>query len=399
MSDAALEAVAALVARESGIELPSTRRAALQSAIRRTGVAGPEELLERLAGPGGSAVLSGLLDEVTVQETSLYRDAAQFDEIDWRALQTGAARAGRPVVRIWSAGCATGEEAYTLAMLACEAFGSLTPPVEIVGTDLSAAALAQAVVGRYSARRARTVPPAQRERHLSESGDTVAVRPALRRLVTFARHNLVADPAPPPGQAPFDLVVCRNVLIYFDPATAERVVASLRGALLPGGHLLLGAADQLGRSPRADVGAADGVPDRSRATPGPLPQEPLARAVAAADAGRADEALAQVDLVLEHDPLNASAYFLRGLVILPADPQSAVDSLRRALLIDPCFGLAAFQLGRAYDALGDADAARTAYVTALHTLDPDDSRYDELLRQVDLGDVATAIRVRIQGLR
>ena len=88
----------------------------------------------------------------------------------------------------------------------------------------------------------------------------------------------------------------------------------------------------------------------------------------------------------------------------PAAPNAgrlaaAVASLRRALLIDPRFGLAAFQLGRAYDALGDAHAARAAYETALHTLDPEDARYDALLRQVDLGDVATAIRVRIQGLR
>jgi tetratricopeptide (TPR) repeat protein len=97
--------------------------------------------------------------------------------------------------------------------------------------------------------------------------------------------------------------------------------------------------------------------------------------------------------------LNAGGHFLRGLVQLGSDPHAAIASLRRALLIDPRFGLASFQLGRAYEAAGDPAAALAAYDQALFTLDPDDMRYAELLRQVDLGDVATAIRARIQVLR
>lgn len=392
--DEALGRIADLVRRESGIELPEARRTALRAAIRRAGATGAEELLRAAARPGdtGRAALQRLLDEVTVQETFFYRDPGQLEGIDWRALHAGAVRAGSGEVRVWSAGCATGEEAWTLALLACEAFGSGTPPVTVLGSDVSAAAVERARAGRYRARRARAVPEAQRSRFLHDEGETVVVGPGLRRLVRFARHNLVTDPAPPLGEGPFDLVVCRNVLIYFDPGTADAVAGRLRGALRPGGRLLLGVADQLGRAPR-DTASGRTVPE-----PAVLPpSEHLAQAIHAADTGDREEALAQVALVLAHDPLNAPAHFLRGLVELERDPRAAVDALRRALLIDPRFGLAAFQLGRAYDALGDPAAARTAYEKALHTLDPDDARYDQLLRQVDLGDVATAIRVRIGG--
>lgn len=393
----ALERVAELVRRESGLELPANRQVALRAAIRRAGAAGPDEFLAAVRRPGSRAAVDRLLDEVTVQETSFYRDVDQLAAIDWHGLYSTVVRADAALVRVWSAGCATGEEAYTLAMLACEAFAPGPPPVEIVGTDISGAALGRALDGRYRPRRVRAVPPAVRDRYLAADGDTLAVRPAVRRLVRFARHNLVRDPAPPAGESPFDLVVCRNVLIYFDPELAERVARSLAGALRPGGSLLLGAADQLGRvqrPTRLEATGSSGPAAGRRARPAEL----LARAVAAADAGQTADALAGIDLLLAHDPLNAGGHFLRGLVELPHDARAAVGALRRALLIDPQFGLAAFQLGRAYDALGDGAAARAAYVQALHTLDSDDVRYDELLGQIDLGDVATAIRARISAL-
>jgi chemotaxis protein methyltransferase CheR len=341
-------------------------------------------------------VLDRLLDEVTVQETSFLRDEGQLAGIDWEGLHAAGVAAGHGSIRVWSAGCATGEEAYSLALLACEAFESRVPPVEILGTDLSSAAIARAEAGIYRVRRARNVSEGLFDRYLEhdEAAGTVSVRPALRRLVRFARHNLVRDPAPPAGEEPFDLILCRNVLIYFDPVAAEEVATRLAGALRPGGRLVLGAADQLGRSPRAAA-----APPEPHAAPPRSPESLLADAIADADADRPADALAAVAALLARDPLNAAGHFLRGLVLLPDDPAGAAESLRRALLSDPRFGLAAFQLGRAYDALGDGPAARAAYEKALDALDPDDARYDGLLRQVDLGDVATAIRARIQVLR
>lgn len=394
---AALERVADLVRRESGLELPANRQTALRAAIRRTGAAGPDEFLAAIDRTGSRDAVERLLDEVTVQETSFFRDVGQLAAIDWHGLYAGVVGAGAALVRVWSAGCATGEEAYTLALLASEAFAPGPPPVEILGTDISGAALRRALDGRYGPRRVRSLPPDLQERYLAPDGGALVVRPALRRLVRFAGHNLVRDAAPPAGEAPFDLVVCRNVLIYFDPATAEHVAGSLAGALRAGGTLLLGAADQLGRAHRAardDATEPSHVGTSLRARPEDL----LAHAVAAADEGNTEEALARVGQLLAHDPLNAGGHFLRGLVELHRDPRAAVDALRRALLIDPKFGLAAFQLGRAYAALGDGAAARAAYVQALDTLDADDTRYDKLLGQVDLADVATAIRARISSL-
>ena len=128
--------------------------------------------------------------------------------------------------------------------------------------------------------------------------------------------------------------------------------------------------------------------------------ELLADARAAAGEGRHADALAKAGEVLRGEPLNADAYFLRGLVLLESgDPAAALVALRRALYVDPAFGLAAFTAGRAHDALGDAPAALRAYEQALRTLEPDDDRHEELLDQVDLGDVAAACRARIAALR
>jgi predicted Zn-dependent protease len=101
--------------------------------------------------------------------------------------------------------------------------------------------------------------------------------------------------------------------------------------------------------------------------------------------------------MLADDPLDADAHFVRGMVTLEAgEPTTAVAALRRTLFIDPAFALAAFTLGRAYDAADDRPAARRAYARALRTLDPADHRHDLILRQVDIGDIAAACRTRLQ---
>jgi Flp pilus assembly protein TadD len=136
---------------------------------------------------------------------------------------------------------------------------------------------------------------------------------------------------------------------------------------------------------------------RSPAEPGTREQR-LAAAVGAAGAGRHEEAFAVVASLLTEDVLDADAHFLHGLVALEAgEAADAADALRRALYADPSHSLAAFTLGRACDALGDAAAARRAYRQALHALDPDDRRHEGLLQQIDLGDIAAACRTRLGG--
>jgi chemotaxis protein methyltransferase CheR len=264
---------------------------------------------------------------------------------------------------------------------------------------------------------------------------TYRVSDRLRSLARFGRHNLIHDPFPPPGEARFDLVLCRNVLIYFEPALARQVAELLSGSLRPGGTVMLGAADVLQVSP-----ARTGEPRPSLASalprpgtlarpvageraPGPareLARGPAGQAVrepprgprptgriltrdqrltatltAAASGDRTGALEHAASLVAAH-PLDADAHFLHGLVALEAgEPAKARDALRQALVADPGFCIAAFTLGRAYDALGDGAAARRAYLQALRNVDPADRRHEAMLQQVDLADIAAACRARL----
>ena len=405
-----IAAVADLVRRETGIAHTVANEAVVRAALRR---AAPElepgDFLLAAADPvRGRGLVERLIDEVTVQETTFVRDRDQLDTIPWHGLLRSARAAGSDVIRVWSAGCATGEEPYTLALLATEAFAPAPPPVDVLGTDISGGAIAAAADGRYRERAVRALDAPLRRRYLDHQGDgTYLVSQRLRRLVRFRRHNLVRDPLPPGGEAGFDIITCRNVLIYFDSPVAERVLERLDASLRPDGKLLLGVADALRRpfpvaAPECGASRPRAAPGRGNPVPRPRtpPREPrerrLAAALAAAGKGHRDIALAEVGSLLAFNPLDADAHFVYGLVVLEAgEPARAVAAFRRALYTDPTFALAAFTLGCAHDALGDQAAARRAYEQALRTLDPADTRHELLLQQVDVGDIAAACQTRL----
>jgi chemotaxis protein methyltransferase CheR len=375
----ALTQIADLVQRESGIRLTQTQHPTLQAALARAlPRLDPAGFLRRAADPAtGHVAIAQLLDELTVKETYFLRDHRQLAMIDWQLLLQRSQAAGSDRVRVWSAPCATGEEAYTLALLASEAFGRPDPPVSILATDISGAALADARAGSYRARSVRDLTPSQRTTHFREVGGNFVVNEALRALVRFAQHNLVTDSAPPRGEEPFQLILCRNILIYFDGETVERVLASLERALADSGALVLGAADALCASARRLTLTRAGVPSPAPA----LLRRPLGRPPA--------------QPVIDE----AGARFLDGLAELEAgDAAAAVRSLRHALFSEPGFGLAAFQLARAHEAAGDVHAARRAYQRALRTLAMDDERNQALLGQVDPEDLADAARARLAVL-
>jgi chemotaxis protein methyltransferase CheR len=420
-----LAAVAELVRREAGITMTLSQELSLRAALGRAAPGlDPDAFLERTNDPlQGRDLVLRLIDEVTVKETTFLRDRDQLTVIDWHALHRSARAAGSDRIRVWSAGCATGEEPYTLALLATEAFAPLEPPVDVLGTDISGAALAAAGRGRYRERSVRELDPDRRRRYFEDEGGEFVAGERLRRYVRFSRHNLTRDPIPPFGEHAFDLIVCRNVLIYFDVPTVERILTSFERAVRVGGTLLIGAADALcGTATRLAASPAHhrrGLPKASRLlrrphakkSRPPDPEPPAAEdnrprtdlleaALAAADGGRSDEALAHADELLAVNPLDADAYFVRGLVLLEAgSPMDAVASLRRALYVDTSFALAAFTLGRAYDALTDSASARRSYAQALRTIEPTDNRHELLLQQVDLNDVAAACRARLALLR
>jgi chemotaxis protein methyltransferase CheR len=413
MSGEGLRSVAELVRRETGMVVKDPQLPGLEAAIERASPgAGAEQVAAELDSAGQTPLLHRLVDEVTVQETYFFREPRELQAIEWRPLLDRARESGFGVVRVWAAACSTGEEAYTLAMLAGEALGQKAPPVTILATDISGAALQRAEAGRdYSERSVRQLPPRLRERYLVREGQRYRVKDTLRSLVRFRHHNLIGDPAPPIGEVPFDLIACRNVLIYFDLTTVRRVMRSLESALRPGGELILGAADRLtwtaARAEEGDGGPTvehrrpRGAGKRELRRPLGLPrrraEDRIEDALLAADGGELARAREIVEALLAADPLMVDAHFVRGLVALDSgDTRAAISTLRQALYLDPSFGLAAFQLGRAYDAGGDARAARRAYAQALRALDPEDGRHRAILDQIDLGDVAAACAARLR---
>jgi chemotaxis protein methyltransferase CheR len=403
-----LNAVAELVRRRTGVVVKDAQLPALAAALGRIA---PEMDAKRFAAEIGETprgpLLHALIDEVTVQETYFLREQRELEAIDWQGLLAAARERGSGVIRLWVAACSTGEEAYSLAILASEAFGRAAPPVTILATDISNAALARAEAGSgYSERSVRNVSQRLRERYLSREQGHYRVKDQLKALVRFRHHNLIEDSSPPPGEVPFDVVSCRNVLIYFDLPTVGRVLSSLETAMRPGGRLILGAADRLS-GPAGGLGNVVSNPtvERRQVRPKrslrrPLGIEPGPRrrsedriedALLAANEDDLDGALEIVEALLAADPTLADAHFVRGLVELESgDSGAAAASLRTALYIDPSFGLAAFELGRAHDANGDVKAARRAYGQALRSLDVEDDRHRAILDQIDLGDVAAA---------
>jgi chemotaxis protein methyltransferase CheR len=415
--------VAELIRRETGIVIKGQQLPSLEAALSRLEppMSAFSFLAARVNTCAGEQLMSRLIDQVTIKETFFMRQPNELAAIDWHALLAGARALGRAQVRVWVAGCATGEEPYTLALLASDALGADDPPVSILATDISEAALASARRGRYGQRRARALDASARERYFLHDGAQLAVGPQLRRLVEFRRHNLVRDEVPPYALPPFDLILCRNVLIYFDGGAIERVIASLERALMPEGMLLLGAADRLCNSSRR-LSRLEHVPVRHKRralahpkrrplrredTPEapPMSAPPITRvaledALRAADRGELEAAITLTVRLLEQEPLNADAYFIRGLAELGlGDADAATGSLRRALYVDPAFGLAAFQLGRAQEARGDRAAAARAYNSALNVLESEsDDRHSAIREHVDLGDMAKVCEMRLRAL-
>ncbi len=417
MSDP-LRSVAALVHRHTGIASREHGLSALAAALQR---AAPEMGAERfLAAVEGrevaSPLLARLVEEVTVKETYFFRAPRELQAVDWNGLWAAALARGASAVHVWVAACATGEEPYTLAILAREAFGAMEPPVRILATDISPLAMARAQEGRYSDRAVRSLPAGLVERYfIQDDGRHHVLDDRVKAMVAFRQHNLISDPPPTAGVDRFAVVSCRNVLIYFDAPTVQRVIGSLEAALAPGGQLILGAADRLsgtagtlGRVAAASGSVATPAPSPRarrvpqprvlRSAPAPAPPVPpapgdrIARALAAADAGDLETAIA----LTAELTLNADAQFVRGLAELGAgDTAAAAGSFRRAVYLDSSFGLAAFQLARSYDTLGDSKAAQRTYAQALAALDPGDDRHRAILGQVDLADVADACRARL----
>jgi len=190
--------------------------------------------------------LKKLLGLLTVGETYFFRYLAHFEALLEFVLPE-VIEHNRPHrrLRIWSAGCSTGEEPYSLAMMVREHFPELLDwDLQILATDVNKRALSTARAGRYGPRTLRATDSVYLERYFRPDGDRFQLAPEIRDMVRFGYLNLCTGSFPGPG-APFDLIFCRNVMIYFQPETTRQVVRALSDVLRPGGYLFLGHAETL----------------------------------------------------------------------------------------------------------------------------------------------------------
>ncbi len=228
------------LAQHAGLELPVwvvEARAAQRIAALSIS---PSAYVELIGTPRGAGELDELIEAVRVGETRLFRHRSQIQAVIDVVVPAIKARHKR-AIRVWSAGCAAGEEPYTLAAVLAQALPSVT--VSIVATDVSADALEVAKTARYPATAWNHIPEAWRDGFIQDH-DGVRVDPAIAGLVKFERGNLAAAHEPSPLRG-CDLVWCRNVLIYFTPAARKKVVDRLIASLAPGGFLFVGYSESL----------------------------------------------------------------------------------------------------------------------------------------------------------
>ncbi|MBI1722857.1 MAG: protein-glutamate O-methyltransferase CheR [Gemmatimonadetes bacterium] len=246
LSTEALDAAAALVRRLTGLVFSEARRSAFESALvgamQRARLRDPEAYLARLAAK--TAALDDLVGEITVGETYFFREPQQFALIRDHILPSLRKHLPRGrALRLWCAGCASGEEPYTVAIVLHEL--GLEHEASIMATDLSRPALLKARQARYGRWSLRATPEEFVERYFTRIGDQVEPALSVRRAVEFGYLNLADDtyPSLATGIWGMDLILCRNVLIYFDAQTVAHVARQLLASLSPEGWLLLGASD------------------------------------------------------------------------------------------------------------------------------------------------------------
>ena len=255
LSDQEFKEIRELVHGAFGINLTSQKRGLvvgrLQKVIRDNGFSGFTEYLAYVKGPGGQKAIAELVNRISTNHTFFYREKEHFDFLSTKVLPELVARlkAARDYdLRLWCAGCSSGEEAYTLAMLLLEFLGTECRGWQagLLATDISTHVLDIARHGVYPPERVEHLPPALRDKYLRKTPDHQwAVSNQLRQEVTFRRFNLMESHFP--FKKPFHVIFCRNVMIYFDTPTRQALTNRFFDVTAPGGHLFVGHSETLGR--------------------------------------------------------------------------------------------------------------------------------------------------------
>jgi chemotaxis protein methyltransferase CheR len=244
VDDAGVRDLTRFLREAAGLELTKEKgyliEFRLRSIAEEAGMVSLSQLCRQLGSPGERGLRDKVIEAMTTHETLFFRDAVVFDRV--RQLIDAHLKEHQRLPRVWSAACSTGQEPYSVGIQFLE-LGQNPADRAIIATDIAEETLAAAALGRYNVLQVnRGLPIALMIKYFERDGAGWKVKPGLRRLVDFRRANLI-DPAPAEG--PFDIVLCRNVLIYFDRPTAAVILERLRSVLRVGGTLVLGASENL----------------------------------------------------------------------------------------------------------------------------------------------------------
>jgi len=425
LGDPAFAPLKDLVIRRTGLAYYADKDSALAERVRRRiealGLQGCRAYLTVLERErAGGAEFQALVNEIAIGETFFFRYLEQFEALRALVIPECLRRnAGVRALRVWSAGCSIGAEAYSVEILLKRAFARALDgwSVSIMGTDINHAFLAQAKAATYGDWAMRGVPDDVRADCFEPQDGGWRLKPAYREWTRFSHFNLAesALPAYAEGLAGFDVVLCRNVMIYFDEPSRARLVRGLHDALVDGGWLLVGHAEAgmelstlftpvsvpgatLYRKPHPlctpVMAPAVTVPEplpppapSRRVHPAPAPAraalpepEPAAGGptlddlVALADRGQWPEALEACEALVRREPMNAAVHYYRGLIEEQLGVGDPVAAFRRALYLDHDLALAQYHLALVHWRRGQAEAARRAFRGARLSLagrDPD----------------------------
>nr|WP_296070052.1 CheR family methyltransferase [uncultured Actinoplanes sp.] len=385
----------------------------------------PGDYLTRLAARPWVSETAELVERLSITETYFFRHGEQFRALTELALPERAeARDAQRVLRLLSVACSSGEEAYTLAIVARQVRPDPDWIIDVLGVDANPAMLRKAEAGWYAPWSLRETPDAVRRRWFRAGEGGLRVCDEVRRLVRFRRHNVADDDETlwRPGQ--YDVIFCRNLLMYLTPEVAATLVTRMTEALVPGGYLFLGHTDSLGSAPpglelrhthhsfyyRRSGGPAPAP--RTAATPGPpaagavteqdvynralsllreerfgdaldlitadrpgrpQPRGVLLHGVLLAQAGRLTEAMTLARRLIDADGLDADAHQLLALCLEDAtDTDEAIAQYRLAAYLDPSFALPRLRLGQLARRRGDDRAAAGELERALELLPRED---------------------------
>lgn len=422
MEDASFFQLSKIVSARTGLRIEGRDGGALQkiasSRIRRHGLSSTEQYLRLLESDTGEGRLEReeLIVLLTVGESYFFRDKGQFELLRSRILpELVKRREAERTLRVWSAGCATGEESYSLAIIINEILSNLPDwRVMIVGTDIKEEFLEKARKGVYGAWSFRMAPEGMRERYFTERDGRFELYPRIRNMAAFRRGDLANDAFPEPGGElrDMDLILCRNVFIYYDRKTVASMVEKMAGALREGGYLITGHWElfsspsslltprlfpeslvyERARKASRETGAGfrppvfPALPPKAQSRPAVALPPPVApsdekedapddfhtlylAAYAHANLGEHEPAVDCLQRAIKMDRLSVEPYYLLAHIAEEkGDREEAVENLRKVIYLEPSAVAAYLDLAAIHENGGDGEKARRMRKAALDAL-------------------------------